>query len=482
MSENRKRPRRVLLVLVGLAVLGATVVLLFNRFGWAERDVSAGDSAGTAAGAAAPGAASARAASVTVAKVKVREVPRKVGVVGTFFGYDEVTVHAEVAGRVVRVHHDVGDTVRPGDPLLEIDRTDYELGLEETKRALELEAARIGLPIPPPEKFNPDAILAILTSGSFDVGKLPTVQRAKDQEDLAKIRLERAERLRQQNTIPQEELDQRLTDHQVARNTRLQAEMDAHAVVAGIKHRLVLLKIAEKKLGDTRLVVPSPAFRGEAVAHDLPPEQYEYAVAERKVAVGEMLKDSPGSSTAAFELVMDKVLKLKADVPERYAGQVRVGQEVELRVEAYPDRTFSGKVRRVSPMVDRTNRTFEVEIRVDNAKRELKAGGFAKIDILVGKDQDAWTVPVESIVTFAGSTKIFVVRDGKAHAILVERGTEGREANGASPGDLRGMWVELVRSARPELRLDDDIVVTGHEKLAEGVPVKIRDVPQAEKP
>ncbi len=481
MAEGKPRRKyRWLLVAAGLGVaFGAGV---FAWRGQGGGDAPASTPAAETSKPAKPAEAGPKAVTVTVGRIQVREVPRTVEVVGTFHGYDEVTVNAEVSGRVVAIFHDVGDIVKPGEPLLQIDPTDYELGLEETKRALELEAARIGLPIPPPEQFNPDAIMAILTGGSFDINKLPTVQRAKDQEELAKIRLERTRRLREQNTVSQEELDLRVTDYQVAMNTRVQAQLDAQAVVAGIKHRLVLLKIAEKKLRDTRLVVPAPESRGSLHPGDVPLEQYEYAVTQRKVSVGEMLKDAPGSSTAAFELVMDKVLKLKAAVPERYSGRIQLGQPAEIRVEAYPDRVFAGKVRRINPAVDRTSRTFELEIHVDNPRRELKAGGFAKADILVGKDTQAWTVPVEAVVSFAGSTKIFVVRDGKAHAIAVQRGIEGRPAEAAQSGDLRGMWVELVRSASPELRLDDPVVLTGQEKLAEGVPVRIRSPQEAPGP
>ncbi len=479
-----------LLLVFGAGVFGAGVFAWRGGAGGEKPGLGGSaappsDSAGQAElpGGAGSDRAALRAVPVTVGRIQVREVPRTVEVVGTFYGYDgDVTVHAEVPGRVVAIFHDVGDLVRPGDPLLQIDPTDYELGLEETKRALELEAARIGLPLPPPEKFNPESILAILNSGSFDINKLPTVQRAKDQEDLAKIRLERTRRLREQNTVSQEELDLRVTDYQVAMNTRVQAQLDAQAVIAGIKHRLVLLKIAEKKLRDTRVVVPAPAARGPVLPDDVPLDQYEYAVTQRKVSVGELLKDAPGSSTAAFELVMDKVLKLKAAVPERYAGQVRVGQPADIRVESYPDRVFVGRVQRINPAVDRTSRTFEVEIRIDNPRRELKAGGFAKAEILLGKESNAWTVPVEAVVGFAGSTKVFVVRDGKAHAIAVQRGIEGRPAQPGQAGDLRGVWVELVRSASPDLRLDDQVVLTGQEKLAEGVPVRIRSPQPASKP
>ena len=67
---------------------------------------------------------------VTVGAIVPRRVQRSVQVVGSFWGYDEVTVMAEVAGRVAKVFHEVGDVVRPGDVLLEIDPTDYELAVE----------------------------------------------------------------------------------------------------------------------------------------------------------------------------------------------------------------------------------------------------------------------------------------------------------------------------------------------------------------
>ena len=107
---------------------------------------------------------------------------------------------------------------------------------------------------------------------------------------------------------------------------------------------------------------------------------------------------------------MDSVLKLQATVPERYIGQVRKGQKVQIHVEAYPERVFGGEVIWVNPTVDRISRTFLVEIQVPNADRPLKAGGFAKAEVLTRVDAQGWTVPAEAILSFAGSTKIMVAR------------------------------------------------------------------------
>lgn len=399
-------------------------------------------------------ATAAPAVSVTVAPVAVRPIQRTVNVVGSFAGYAEVTVMAEVSGRVVRIRHDVGDLVRPGDVLLEIDPSDYQLAVEETRRSLELEATRVGLPIPPEEDFNPEQILAKL--GDFKVDTLPAVLRAREQEENAQRRAERAKQLRRQNAISDESYEQIDTDFEVATNNRVQAELDARAVLVGIKYRLVLLKIAEKKLQDTNVVVPRPTPQ-EGL-----PDDVVYAVAKRKVAEGEMLKDSPGASTATFDLVIDKSLKLVGTVPERYASEVKVGQDVRVRVDAYPDRVFEGKVWRLSPTVDRLSRTFEVEVLVPNPRRELMAGGFAEGEILIRVDPEALVVPLEAVVSYAGTTKVFVVRDGTARAVMVNPGVEGRG------------WIELVNPDPKEIARRSLVITSGQNQLADGTPVAVR--------
>jgi membrane fusion protein (multidrug efflux system) len=166
------------------------------------------------------------------------------------------------------------------------------------------------------------------------------------------------------------------------------------------------------------------------------------------------------------------VLKLQGNVPERYTAQVKAGQKAEIRVDAYPDRVFAGAISRVSPVVDRVNRTFPVEILVPNPARELRPGGFAKADILTYVDPQAVTVPAAAVVAFVGSKKVFVVRDGVARAVPVATGVEGRD-------EKKGNWVELVRPDPKWIHRDSLLVTSGHSQLADGAPVTAR---QAEKP
>ena len=73
---------------------------------------------------------------VTLAPVETREIQRVVEVVGSFRGLEEVTITPKVEGRVVKIHHDVGDMVAPGDVLMDIDPTDYKLAVEERQGEL----------------------------------------------------------------------------------------------------------------------------------------------------------------------------------------------------------------------------------------------------------------------------------------------------------------------------------------------------------
>ena len=166
--------------------------------------------------------------------------------------------------------------------------------------------------------------------------------------------------------------------NEVAKATVDQVKIDAQANIAKARQQAAILDTAQQRLNDTKVEVPAPSVAVSKVARS--PKDVEYAVAERMISEGEMATHT--NPKGVFHLVIDKLLKYKASVPESYTSQVKVGQKVQIRTEAYQDKVFEGTVSRVSPTVDKLNRTFQVEILVPNLSRELKAGGFAKASIL----------------------------------------------------------------------------------------------------
>src|SRR5262249_7421341 len=147
-------------------------------------------------------------------------------------------------------------------------------------------------------------------------------------------------------------------------------------------------------------------------------------------------------------------------------GEIEPGQAVRVHVEAYAGETFPGCVARVMPLVDRASRTFQVEVWVRNHDRRLRTGSFTRAEVLTALDDRALAGPEEALVTSAGVTKVFVVRDDRAFAVPVRTGqaVEFRE------GGRTRRWVE----ARGALKAGQSVVTSGASQLADATPVRIR--------
>jgi membrane fusion protein, multidrug efflux system len=385
---------------------------------------------------------------VTVDPVTPRPIRRTVPAVGSLWGWEEVPITPKVEGKVVRVHKFVGDVVKPGEVLVELDPTDYQLAVVEAQRALELELAKLNLTEPP--------------AADFDIAKLPSIVKADALEKQAQAR---AARLRAGGVaVTVEDKQQAETDAVAARASLRQAELEAKATLAAVRHRQASLATAKQRLADTKIVVPTPNPPAEPGV----PAATEYVVSFRKVAAGEMVRIIPlADAPPLFRLVIDRPLKLQLTLPERHLSEVQTGQTVELEVEAYRNERFQGTISRVNRTVDRPSRTFAVEVVVPNADRRLSAGSFAKATILTKIDDQAPTVPEEALVNFAGVTKVFVVADGKVHEVPLRTGV----SVAATDGQRKRTWVEV----EGELPVGAKVVTSGQSRLAEGVSVRVRE-------
>lgn len=376
---------------------------------------------------------------VSVSPVEVRAVQRRVSVVGTLFGFERITITPKVEGRVQAMHFDVGDRVAPGKTLLELDSIDYQLAVDEAQQALNHELSRLDLKQSPPN--------------DFDIEQLPGVESANLLLNNARQKFERQKTLLTQNASSGQAYEQTETEMKVAAAALRLARVNARTTLAAIKHRESLLTLAEQKLSETK--VKAPTLVSPTTPSVVPGE---FVVAKRMASVGEMVRAFP--STPVFELVMDDVLKLHVMVPERYMSQVKMDMDVEIRVDAYPQEVFPGKVARINPTVDTQSRSFDVEAHIPNSDHRLKHGGFAKAEVIVGSADEALTVPLEAVTRFAGVSKVFKVSEETAKEVEITIGTQG-------PG-----WVEVIGG----LQAGDVVVTSGQSKLANGTRVLVREV------
>jgi membrane fusion protein (multidrug efflux system) len=142
-------------------------------------------------------------------------------------------------------------------------------------------------------------------------------------------------------------------------------------------------------------------------------------ISERKVSLGEYVQPS----TAVVTLLKIDPLRLQLTMPGVQAGQVAEGHRVVATVDAYPGKTFEGRVTAVNPQIAAESRSFAVEARVPNPDAVLKPGMFAVATIDQGRTRRALLVPRRAVIedVNTNSYRVFVVdKDNRARVRVVQ--------------------------------------------------------------
>lgn len=394
-----------------------------------------------------------QAIAVTVAPVAARTVQRTVETTGSLLAWKDVVVNTAVQGTVARLLVDLGDRVRAGQVVAELDTREFALAVDQAEAALgtardglmraraQVEARRADLEQVRAGRKSREASLnqakAVLEEATLNLDRAKTLAEgrliAQRDLDAARTRFESA--LAQYQTA-EVELEQ-YPDRVRAAEAQLRSDLSAAQVAESeIRRREAELGLAQKKLGDATLRAPITG-----------------AIARRHVNPGEFLKDN----TPVYTIVRSDPLKYAGTVSERAALDLRPGQAVRLEVDPAPGRTFSGRITRVSPAVDVASRTVALEAEVPNPRDQLKPGLFARGEVEIGKDAGVPFVPEAAVSYFVGITRVFVVADGKAHERTVRVG--GRR-EGA---------VEILEGVRP----GEQVATSALTQLYDGAPVRV---------
>jgi len=396
--------------------------------------------------------ASPDAVPVRVRAAESRDLQRTVRVVGNLAGLESTTLSNRVPGTVEKIHVDVGDRVKPGTTLLEIDPTRFQLWLAEAQAAQQETLAMLGV-----TEVGGGA------DDSFDINQTAPVKKAQTELDTAKSKFDRNRPLFEQGMIKQFEFLDLESAHKVAQ-TALEASRDsARSLVNRIRRTKAEIALKKKDIEEAVIVAPS-GVTPDGIRID------SYSITARKASVGEYLREG----TALFALVADDKLKLQARVPERFLGKVTVGEKIAFQVEAYPGEKFEGTVHRIEPTVDAGNRTFLIEAIVENAEkyqRRLKPGSFVQGEIQTGIDPGCIMVPLEAVASFVGVNKIYVAGYTLPRSLpLVACAIE------VTTGQQEGNWIEVRPVAgQRQLNPGDRVVIDGTTKLTDGTPVEINE-------
>lgn len=240
---------------------------------------------------------------------------------------------------------------------------------------------------------------------------------------------------------------ERLFDQQVeTEDARDRAATEVEAAQAEVNRLRSEVSLGRERLSDTRIQAP---FGGR--------------ISEALVDTGDYVQ--AGAELATLYRI--DVLETEFTLPERHSGRIEIGQEVDLTVSAYPDRTFSATTTFVSPSVSDQTRDFLVKARLRNPDALLKPGTFATAVLTVRERENALVIPEEALIATRQGYMVFEVGDdGRAVRRDVQTGLR-------HPG-----LVEITEGLAP----GDRVVRTGHLRVAEGTPLAIVEAEGGEAP
>src|SRR3984957_4670488 len=353
-----KMVKRLSSIPVGMAVLAAIAVLLMGTTGCGP----SGGSAATVSTDAAPRAA--------VVKVKRAPLSNTLSIAGEFLPYQEVELHAKVAGYIQKINVDIGDRVHKGDILAILEIPELEA---------QLQAARAGV------RHSQEEI----TRAQNDVSRAEADHAALH---AAATRLKQASAARP-GLIAEQELDDA-----TAKDRSTEAQVDSAKSTLGAARQQLEVSQADQQhyaaLSEySRITAP---FDGVIT--------WRYADTGSLIQAG----TSGASALPVVKLSQVKVLRLRIPVPESLAANVRDGEPVDIRVKA-TNKHLTAKVIRSTDALDRSTRTMQVEVDVPNADYKLTPGMYADVSLRVQNAPDALTLPLQAINRTADKTTVFLV-------------------------------------------------------------------------
>jgi HlyD family secretion protein len=374
---------------------------------------------------------------VTVGKVKKQDLTSIISASGEVKPKKNINISAQVPGRIIKIGVEEGQEVKAGDFLLKLDATQYEAIADRDQNFI--------------RAANADLIQA----------------EARLQRD--KNTLERVKQLFADDLISKEQLEAAQANFDVT-------AAQTNAMRFQIKQAEASLKSTLDNLAKTTYGSPI-----DGIITSLRVEEGEVAI------IGTM--NNPG--TVLLTIADLSVMEVEIEVDETDVVGVALGQSANVRVDAFPDTVFKGKVTEIgSSAIQRTtgvsttqeSKDFKVVVTLDNPDRKLKPGLSASADVIVAEKTQALAVPISSLVlrdkpnvekNAPGSAReeegVYVVEGGRVKFVPVGKGITGGMMIEITSGLQDGQ--EIITGPYASLReLKDGVLVKSEEKKGTTTP------------
>ena len=251
-----------------------------------------------------------------------------------------------------------------------------------------------------------------------------------------------------------------LIDDDELRVAARESEVNLSHLISGFERMEEMFRrklISDQEYEDKRFALEQARLRHQKARMEL--EQtvirapFSGVITERHVQVGAQTT----SGKKLFALVKLDAMIARVFVPGQHLTSIRTGQEAVITSEFLKGRSFEGRVKRISPVVDPRSGTFKVTVGLRDDWEYLRPGIFVKVRIITETHENAVLVPKEAVIYDGGDKFIYLVEDSTAARIRLDAGFENSE------------YIEALSAVRP----GTPVIVVGQNGLKDGARVRI---------
>jgi len=346
-----------------------------------------------------------------LAKVEKGDLAKSVVATGKVEPITKVEIKSKASGIVKKLYIDAGDRVKKGQLLAELDKEEIAARVAQAKAQEEASVASA-------KGTEADLDRAKVDAEGPDV---PMVKRA----------YERAQGMAKEGVVSASALDDAQKNYELALNKQNVAKAQLQVLKAKIGQAQA--QVAQDHANLTQLE--------EQLSYTTITSPIDGIILSRDVEVGDAVSSIlvlGSSATLIMTLGDTSEVYVKGKVDESDIGKVYMGQPARIKVESFKDKTFNGKVTKISPMgVEKDNvTTFEVRVSINNPGGELKAAMTANAEIILEEHKNVLQIPEGSIL---------YDKDKKASVeIPDEKGKEGKRKIAVNIGISNGAKTELL--------------------------------------
>jgi len=350
-----------------------------------------------------------------LAKVEKGDLAKSVVATGKIEPITKVEIKSKASGIVKKLYVDYGDSVKKGQVLAELDRDEIQARVDQARAQLEASTASLNGTRADLERAKVDA----------EGPDVPLLKRA----------YERAQGMAKDGVVSASALDDAEKNYEMALNKQNVSKAQLVVLQAKIgqaqgqmSQDRANLKQLEEQLGYTTIESPLDGI-----------------VLSRDVEIGDAVSSIlvlGSTATLVMTLGDTSEVYVKGKVDESDIGKVYLGQPARIKVESFKDKTFTGKVTKISPMgVEKDNvTTFEVRVSINNPEGVLKAMMTANAEIILEEHKNVLQIPEGSIIYDKDKNASVEVPDPKAK--------EGKKKIAVNIGISNGAKTELLKGLK----------------------------------